>query len=248
MSSSDVNSSPVVFGLKLVALVVSAFVIRAFDIHPEKFAVPSRRRVEQLTAVAGHGGTLGLLGGMRSTVAGGCWLRANLAWERRDLAATTALIELTVAADERPLYFWLNGGRMLACDMPEWRFSDFAPAELKRRIHEEQAQLALRFLEKGLRWHGPDPALYIEMANIHLRRRGDAGNAARCYRLAAELPGAPYYAARIYAGLLLEMNQPLDALAWLRHILPGLPADDPLARREIVVERIKALEQKLAAR
>ena len=204
-------------------------------------------RVEQMTAMAGHGGTLGLLGGMRSSVASGCWLRANLAWERRDLVATTALIELTVAADERPLCFWLNGARMLACDMPEWRLTDRAPAALRVRVNEEQAQLALHFLEKGLRWHGADPALYIEMANIHLRRRGDAGNAARCYRLAAKQPGAPYYAARIYAELLHEMNQPQEALAWLREILPVLPADDPLARRDVVAERIKALEQELAA-
>ncbi len=248
MSSSGVNSSRVVLGLKLTALVGAASLIGMIEHRRGKSAAPTRSRIEQLTAVSGHGGTLGLLGGMRSTVASGCWLRANLAWERRDLAATTALIELTVAADERPLYFWLNGARMLACDMPEWRFSDFAPAEVKRRINEEQAQLALGFLEKGLRWHGPDPALYVEMANIHLRRRGDAENAARCYRLAAELPGAPYYAARIYAELLVEMNRPLDALTWLQQILPGLPADAPLARREIVIERIKALELKLAVR
>ena len=248
MFSSTGNSKPAVLGATLVTLGVAVILLRPLEHRIGVFAFPMAWRVEQLTAAAGRGSTLGLLGGMRSTVASGCWLRANLAWERRDLAATTALIELTVAADERPLYFWLNGARMLACDLPEWRLAGSAPAAFRPRVNEEQAQLALRFLEKGLRWHGADPALYIEMANIHLRRRGDAGSAAHCYRLAAEQPGAPYYAARIHAELLQELDRPLEALAWLRQILPGLPGDDPLARREVVIERIKALEQELAAR
>ncbi len=239
---------PVILCVTLATLGAAVFLLRPLEHRAGVLAAQSELRVEQLTAAAGHGSTLGLLGGMRSAVASGCWLRANLAWERRDLAATTTLIELTVATDERPLYFWLNGARMLACDMPEWRLAGSAPAALRPRINEEQAQLALHFLEKGLRWHGADPALYIEMANIHLRRRGDAGSAAHCYRLAAEQPGAPYYAARIHAGLLHEMDRPREALAWLRQILPALPTDDPLARREVVIERIKALEQELAAR
>ena len=59
---------------------------------------------------------------------------------------------------------------------------------------------------------------------------------------AAEQPGAPYYAARIYGELLRELGRPAEALAWLRQILPALPADDPAARRDVVVQRIKLLE------
>ena len=248
MFSNTVNSKPAVFAVTFMALGAAGFLLRPIEHRAVVPAVPLEWRVEQLTAAAGHGSTLSLLGGMRSIVASGCWLRANLAWERCDPVATTALIELTVAADERPLYFWLNGARMLASDLPEWRLAGSVPAALRLRVNEEQAQLALRFLEKGLRWHGRDPALYIEMANIHLRRRGDASSAARYYRLAAEQPGAPYYAARIHAELLHELDRPLEALTWLRQILPALPVEDPLARREIVIERINALEQELAAR
>jgi tetratricopeptide (TPR) repeat protein len=234
--------------LTMTVLIAAANVLRPLERLADEWPKRSEMRADQLAIAAGHGGTLALLGGMRSVVAGGSWLQANLAWERRDPAATTALIELTVAADERPLYFWLNGARMLACDLPEWRLAGFAPAAVRDRVNEEQARQALQFLEKGLRWRGPDPALYIEMANIHLRRRGDVESAARCYRLAAELPAAPYYAARIHAELLHELGQQQGALDWLRRILPTLPADDPLARREVVLERIKALEQELAAR
>lgn len=205
-------------------------------------------RSEQLAASVGHGSALALLGGMRSLVASGSWLQTNLAWERQDLAATTALINLTVAADERPLYFWLNGARILANDIPEWRMTGPVPLAYRQKANEEQAQLALRFLEKGLHWHGPDPAIYIEMANIHLRRRHDLEEAARYYRIAAEQPGAPYYAARIHGELLHELRRPAEALAWLRKTLATLPVDDEMARRDVIVERIAILERELTAR
>ena len=202
---------------------------------------------EQLLASAGHGGALAMLGGMRSMVASAFWLRTNLAWERQDIAETTALINLTVAADERSLYFWLNGARILANDMPEWRMTGPVPRAYRAIVNEEQAQLALKFLEKGIRWRGPDPAFYVEMANIHLRRRGDAGTAAKYYKLAAEQPDAPYYAARIYGELLRELHRPTEALAWLKDLLEKLPENDPLAARDVVIDRIKSLEQQLMA-
>ncbi len=197
--------------------------------------------------LAGSGGTLAVLGGMRAVLAGGFWLKTNLAWERRDAAATAALLQLTVAADERPLTFWLNGARMIAYDLPEWGSKD-APAAVQRRETEEQAKAALAFLEQGLRAHGPAAELYIEMANIRLRALGDREGAARLFRQAAEQPGAPYYAARIHAELLRELGRPAEALAWLTQILPGLPADDPAAQRAVVLERIKGLEQETAGK
>jgi len=123
-----------------------------------------------------------------------------------------------------------------------------APAAVRQQVRDGQAQRALDFLSKGLRWHGADADLYVEQASIHLRRRGDLESAARCYRLAAEQPGAPYYAGRLHAELLVELGRRPEALAWLRQILPTLPADDPAARREVVQARIRALEQGLAPR
>ncbi|MDB6115541.1 MAG: hypothetical protein JWQ62_2486 [Lacunisphaera sp.] len=245
MSSNVANSEPLALGLALAALLAAGFCLRPLERRVEIFRVPVALRGEQLGAMAGRGGILAMAGGMRAAMASGCWLRANLAWEQRDAAATTALLELTVAADERPLYFWLNGARMLACDLPEWRAPPSAPAAVRARVNAEQADQALRFLEKGLRWHGADPALYVEMGNIHLRRTGDREGAARCYRLAAEQPGAPYYAARIHGELLRELGRPREALEWLHRVWAKLPADDPAAQREVVAARIRALEQEL---
>lgn len=242
MHSSTVSSRPVAWVLPAGLLLAAGFFLRALE-PPPPAALPG----EQLAVLAGQGGLPAVLGGLRAVVAGGFWLRANLAWERRDAEATAVLLELTVAADERPVYFWLNGARMLAYDVPAW-LPATAPAAVRRQFGEAQAQRALDFLAKGLRWHGPAADLYVEQANIHLRRRGDLENAARCYRLAAEQPGAPYYAGRIHAGLLVELGRPQEALAWLRQVLPTLPADDPAARRAAVQARIRELEQDLAGR
>jgi hypothetical protein len=84
------------------------------------------------------------------------------------------------------------------------------------------------------------------MANIQLRALGDREGAARLFRQAAGQPQAPYYAARIHAELLRELGRPAEALAWLRQILPDLPASDPAAQRAVVLARIKGLEQDLA--
>lgn len=228
--------------LPAVTLLAGGFLLRALE-QP----APVAWRTDQLATLVGQGGLPAVLGGLRSVVAGGFWLRASLAWERRDALAMDALLELTVAADERPAYFWLNGARMLAYDVPAW-LPAAAPAVVRQQVSEAQARRALAFLTKGLRWHGADAGLYVEQANIHLRRRGDLETAARCYRLAAEQPGAPYYTARIHAEMLIELGRPQEALAWLRQILPALPANDPAARHDVVRARIRVLERELTGR
>jgi hypothetical protein len=228
----------------VLAIFVTGFLLRGME--PSDLGGDPWRD-DQRAILTGQGGGLALLGGMRAIVAGGFWLRTNLAWERRDAAAMVLWLELTVAADERPVYFWLNGARMLANDVPTWLPAG-APTAVVRRAEEQQAQMALRFLDQGLLWHGPDAGLFMEMADIHLRRRGDRENAARCYRLAAEQPGAPFYAARLHGELLRELGRPKEALAWLRQVLPGLSAADPAARYEVVRARIRTLEDELEGR
>ena len=228
--------------LPLILLLAVGWVMRPLE----------SRLVAPVTApgasVAGSGGTLAVLGGLRSVAAGAFWLRANLAWERRDPVATRALLELTVAADGRPLYFWLNGARMMAYDFPAWRLDAAAPVAVRARVGREQAEMALVWLEKARLQHGAEAAIYSEMANLRLRALGDREGAARLFRLAAEKPGAPWHAARIHAELLRELGRPAEALAWLRKILPSLPTNDPAARREVVVQRIAELEREVTGR
>ena len=113
---------------------------------------------------------------------------------------------------------------------------------------DPEGRIALDFLAEGLGAHPDDPVVLIEMANIRLRVLNDREGGARLFRQAAGQPDAPYYPARIYAELLTELGRPDEALEWLKQILPGLPADDRAARREVVAQRIKALEAQSGAR
>lgn len=205
---------------------------------------------DSAVAAAGQGVTLALLGGFRALVADGTWLRMYDQWERRDLPAVQTLLQAVATLDPRPLYFWLNGARILAHDFSHWRISALGgyeattPAE-QRRIDAEQGRLALRHLERAMQHHPASPELWVERAGIELMRLQDIGAAAESYRRAWELPGGPYYAARLHAELLRRAGRKAEALAWLVRLHPRLPPEDEAAAAEVVLGRIRDLEREL---
>jgi tetratricopeptide (TPR) repeat protein len=151
--------------------------------------------------------------------------------------------------DDRPTRFWMNGARVIAYDIPEWRLSTMnggeVPSEARRRVVEEQACAALKYLDEARMSHPRVAAIWVEQGNIELYRRGDLRSAAECYRRAAELPDAPYYAARIHAELLRRLGREQEAYVWLRRLHPTLPSDDQAAMSELVLRRIRDLEGRL---
>jgi hypothetical protein len=212
---------------------------------------PPAGRWRESNAAVGQGLALGLLGGFRAVIADFLWLQTNACWEECDAAGTRRSLELVTAIDPRPLTFWLNGARMLGYDMPGWRVAALGgesviDAAIRQRIEEEQAQAALAFLARGLRAHPQHPLLLLEVANLHLHRRRDVAAAADLYRRAAEQPRAPQFAARIYAELLRQLGRDREAYAWLVALHPRLPTDEPAAAADLVLERIRTLEAKLA--
>ena len=223
---------------------------------------PLRERVERLNEcrrpsslagepaqVTGAGVSAAMLGGLRALVADGLWLKTYRAWAACDLAATERLIRLVTTVDDRPVYYWLNGARIMAYDMSEWRRAAHArgggSTDGEGRIVEEQAETALGYLADAHRRHPESAAVCVETANIHLYRRGDLLSAAEWYRRAAGLPGAPYYAARIHAELLRRLGRDREAYLWLCRLHPNLPTDDPEAMAEVVLMRIRGLEEAL---
>ncbi len=186
---------------------------------------------------------------MRALMADALWLKAYAAWAARDCLRTEALIHFVTVVNDRPLYFWINGARMIANDVPEWRLSTMdsgrVPAEVRRRVVEEQACAALKHLAAARACHPESAALWVEMGNIHLYRRGDLVHAADCYRRAAESPDAPYYAARVHAELLRRLGRDREAYVWLCRLHPTLPGDDDAAMAGLVLRRIRDLEGRL---
>jgi tetratricopeptide (TPR) repeat protein len=213
-------------------------------------AAQPQLQLKDLEEGLGQGITIGLLGGFRSLVADGLWLKTNNAWEQRDLPATQTLIGMVTSVDPRPLYFWINGARMVAYDMPMWRIEavgryEDVPASVRDRIMGEHGILALEYLETGLLHHPEDPILYVEMAMIYHRKLNDMQKALKYYRLAAIQPEAPFYIGRLYAELLRRAGQTKKAYQWLITLYPILPKGNIWAMPDVVLRKIRELEEEL---
>lgn len=255
---------PALAGLSVVAvLAVTGVLVRPFE-EPAWQVVRSKQpalKLDSLQGALGQGVTVGLLGGFRAIVADFFWIKTNAVWEDNDLPSTQTFIKLVTAIDPRPLYFWQNGARMIAYDMPNWRITeeggyDKVPQSRQRQIDEEQSGVALKYLREAF-GHHPDAALlHVEIANVYLNRLKDSASAAEAYRLAAQQPNAPFYAARIHAELLRRLGRNAEAYDWLKNLYPKLPkVVDPAAgvtefqvesaMAPVVLERIREVEKEL---
>jgi hypothetical protein len=188
-------------------------------------------------------------GGMRALMADGLWLKVYSAWAVHDRVRTEALIRWVTVLDDRPTHFWVNGARIIAYDIPQWRLASAsggrAPPGVRKQVVEEQACAALEYLASARSCHPASAAIWMEMGNINLYRRDDLAAAAECYRRAAETPDAPYCAARIHAELLRRLGRDREAYVWLCRIHPTLPREDESAMSGLVLARIRSLEAKL---
>ena len=207
-------------------------------------------RLESAAGAAGQGAIFAVLGGFRALVADVLWLRMYVLWERQDLGGTDAMIHLVTAVDARPAVFWLNGARILAHDLSTWQVMaaggyERVPASLVQAIDRRQAASALALLDAAVRVHAANPDFWVERANIELNRLGDPLAAAASYRRAWELPRGPYYAARLHAEMLRRAGRDAEALAWLVQLHPQLPREDEAAAADVVLARIRELEQRL---
>lgn len=207
-------------------------------------------RLDSTIAATGQGVTLALLGGFRSLVADTAWLRMYVLWEQRDLPATDTLIRLVSKVDPRPVYFWLNGARILAYDLAAWRIAaaggyDAVPSAAQARIAREQAEIALAQVAAAMTFHPESAELWVERAQIELNGLRDLAAAAASYRQAWRQPRGPYYAARLHAEMLRRLGRKAEALAWLIELHPALPPHDEAAAADAVLGRIRELESEL---
>lgn len=200
----------------------------------------------------GQGVVIGLLGGFRTLIADFVYLRASHYWEKRDRANTEALLALTTAIDPRPMWFWLNGVRMISYDIPVWRIRERGkweevPPAIRDRIYEEQVERAMAMLDRAEKFHPNDNRIPLERARIYYDKTQNYELAAKYYKQVMEMPDAPRYAARIYANALDKLGRTREAYYFLRDLYPTLPPSEvePAASREVVLERIREFEEDL---
>lgn len=236
-----------VLTLFLVGLLTSSF---ERPIWNEVKATQPELNLRQVEGALGQGLIIGLLGGFRTIISDFLFIRANTHWEDRDRPNTEAMLNLVTAIDPRPMFFWLNGARMMAYDMPSWEVRelggyDAVPKSVEEKIKAEYAQLGLDYISKAEAFHPDDFRVPLEKAQIYLNRLNDTETAATYYKEVAEMDGAPYYANRIYAEMLKRSGRPDEAYKHLVELYPTLPTDDFRASQDVVLERIRELEDDL---
>jgi len=198
----------------------------------------------------GQGIIVGILGGFRAITADFLWIQANAVWERKERATFDSMVRLLTTIDPRPLFFWINSARMIAYDIPSWRIReeggyDTVPDWRQREIDLEQAEQAFALIERGLRFHPQNSRLYLEIGQIYLNRLDDVEAAAPWFLKASQQPDAPHFAARIYAELLRRQGKNAAAYTFLKDLHKRLPDGDLFARKGIILERIRTLEETL---
>ena len=209
----------------------------------------SEMNLEALEGALGQGLVVGVLGGFRAILADFLWIRTNTIWERRDRTKLDSMVRLVTTLDPRPDFFWINGSRMIAYDVPNWRIREEGgysevPEERQQVIDLEQSTQAFDLINQALNFHPENAKLYLEKAQIYLNRLKDDANAAKWFLRASEQDDAPYFAARIHAELLRKQGLDVEAYDFLKNLHIELP-NIPSAQKGIILERIIDLEKTL---
>ena len=235
----------------LFVLIVLGAAIRPIE-APAWQVVKARQPEMNLQAIEGalgQGIIIGVLGGFRAVMADFLWIRTNTIWERRDRVKLDAMVRLVTTLDPRPEFFWINGARMIAYDVPNWRIQEEGgytdvPESRQQALDREQAEQAFAMLARAREFHPEKAKLYLEVGQIYLNRLKDAPNAAKWFLLASQQSDAPYFAARIYGELLRREGKNAEAYDFLKQLHTDLP-DDPYAQKPIIYDRIRELEDEL---
>lgn len=256
MSASACLKHPLFLRLRsicvvLLVLVVLGVVTRPIE-APAWQVVQARQpemNLEAIEGALGQGLIVGVLGGFRAVMADFLWIRTNTIWERRDRVKLDAMIRLVTTLDPRPEFFWINGSRMIAYDVPNWRIREEGgytdvPELRQQALDREQAEQAFAMLERAREFHPNNAKLYLEVGQIYLNRLKDNENAAKWFLLASQQADAPYFAARIYGELLRREGKNSEAYDFLKQLHQDLP-DDPYAQKPIILDRIRELEEEL---
>lgn len=237
-----------VFWVTLVLALTGLCTTRLVEGHAWKTVKAGQpaMNLKGIEGALGQGLVVGMLGGFRAIIADFIWIRANSVWEKRDRVKLDAMIRLATTIDPRPEFFWTNGARMIAYDVPHWRIRAEGghfkvPESRQQQIDYEQAEQAFALLETAREFHPDKARFYMETGQIYMIRLKENLKAAEWFLAATKKPDAPYYVARIYAELLRREGKKKEAYEFLKQLHRELP-DEPLAQKPIVLDRIRELE------
>ncbi len=241
-----------VFGLSALSLFVLGLALSPVErpIWDEVKATQPELNLREVEGALGQGLVIGLIGGFRAIIADFLFIKTNTYWENKDRPNTEAMLNLVTAVDPRPMFFWLNGARMMAYDMPAWEAQEMGgyanlPPAVEKNLKARYAELGMNFIDKAGSFHPNDYRVPLEKAQISINRLEDPAQAAKYYKEVVAMPDSPYYADRIYAEMLKRSGHQQEAYDYLRALYPTLPRDNAMAATNVVLERIRELEDEL---
>lgn len=213
--------------------------------------MPSAMPLERLEPGLGEGVLVALLGGLSSLVADMVYLQGYAYWEQKDVERTQAMLHLACELEPHCLYFWLNRAEIVGYDVAMWRIAERGslagvPDVVQAHLQAEAALDAIAILKRAESFHVNRFEIPLARAQLYLHRAQDMAQAAHEFKVAASMPGAPFYAQRLHAQLLYDLGDVDEAYGYLRSIFSDLPEHDPAAARPVVLARIRWLEHELS--
>lgn len=198
----------------------------------------------------GKGITLAVLGGYRNVAANFVWLSMYGDWQYRRKAEVLKKMELAVTLNANALYFWVDGSRIIANDMPVWQVGEAAMESLfvepsGIEIRKQYGEQALRFLEDAPGELATQIPILLEKAVICWQRLADLDRALTYLEMAVARSDVPYYVCRVYAELLIKDGRKQKAYEYLKAHYASLPDSDQRAMKPLVARRIAELENEL---
>ncbi len=196
--------------------------------------------------------TLAALGGYRSIAANFVWLKMYDDWRFRRESDVLEKMELAVSLNPSVVYFWLDGARIIANDMPVWVVGDEEmdslfddSSEEGRSVRVEYAKQAIAFLDRAPESISSDYRIPLEKGIVYWKRLQDLDNAIVCFKEAADVEGSPYFVARVCAELLYRNDQKEDAYEYLSEEYEKLPDGDERAMKPIIAKKLEELKKEL---
>lgn len=198
----------------------------------------------------GQGITLAVLGGYRNVAANLVWISMYGEWQYRREAVVLEKMELAVSLNSDSTYFWIDGSRIIANDMPVWQVGDDQMESLFNdpegiEVRKQYGEQALAFLNSAPEPVGSRIPILLEKGTICWQRLSDLDRALGYFHAAVLNPEAPYFVSRVYAELLVKNGEKRRALEYLQSHYETLPDEEREAMKPFVARRIQELSREL---
>lgn len=221
-------------------------------VDTEKRENDSGESLASLSGGLGQGITLAALGGYRNVAANFIWISMYGDWRYQLKSDVLEKMNLAVSLNPDSLYFWIDGSRIIANDMPVWHvgiddMDSLFETEDGIAIRKEYGEKALLYLNQAPPRVAKQIPILVEKAALCWQRLEDLDRALVYFEEAVSQESAPNYVCRVYAEILIKNGQFKEAYEYLKNHYAALHDDDPSAMKPFVAERLRELELRLRA-